>query len=58
MYLVQKKQFLKLKKNKIKSEINLTYLNHELFEKVFQIIKKKKFGNVIDYRYFMEFRKY
>ena len=53
--LSSKKIVLKLKKNKIKSEINLTYLNHELFEKVFQIIKKKKFGNVIDYNILWNF---
>ena len=53
--LSSKKIVLKLKKNKIKTEINLTYLNHELFEKVFQIIKKKKFGNVIDYNILWNF---
>ena len=34
---------------KIKSEINLTYLNHDLFKKVKDIIDKKKLGKLINY---------
>ena len=39
---------LLIEKN-IKSEINLTYLNHDLFKKVKDIIDKKKLGKLINY---------
>ena len=38
-----------LKKNNIKSEINLTYLNHELFHKVRSIIQNNSLGSLIKY---------
>ena len=38
-----------MKKKKINSEINLTYLNHDLFEKCKSIISKKKLGRVKNY---------
>jgi len=49
-YKISKKIVQKIIKNKIKSEINLTYLNHSLFEKVKNIIKKEKIGRVVDYK--------
>jgi predicted dehydrogenase len=39
----------KIKKKKIKSQINLTYLNHELFKKVKLIIERKTLGEVLNY---------
>ena len=38
-----------IKKKKIKSQINLTYLNHMLFKKVKDIIDKKDLGEVLNY---------
>lgn len=49
-YKTSKKIVEKMIKNKIKSEINLTYLNHSLFEKVKNIIRKEKIGRVVDYK--------
>ena len=49
-YLTSKKIVEKLKKNRIKSEINLTYLNHKLFHKVKKIIDNKSLGAVKDYK--------
>ena len=39
-----------LKEKKIKSEINLTYLNHPLFNFVKKFIQSKKLGKVIKYK--------
>jgi predicted dehydrogenase len=49
-FLKSKKIFEKIKEKKIKSEINLTYLNHILFRKVKKIIDNKSLGSVIDYK--------
>ena len=49
-YQISKKIVEKLKKEKIKSEINLTYLNHTLFQKVKKIIKNKTLGSVKNYK--------
>ena len=54
-YKTSKKIIEKMKKNKIKAEINLTYLNHTLFEKVKKIIKKSKFGQIINYKIYWDF---
>ncbi len=43
------KIFNLLKKNRIRSEINLTYLNHELFHKVKSIIQNNSLGPLINY---------
>ena len=39
-----------LKKKKIKAEVNLTYLNHDLFKKLKHIIDKQKLGPIIDFK--------
>ena len=38
-----------LKKNRIKSDLNLTYLNHKLFHKVKSIIQSNSLGSLINY---------
>ena len=44
--LVSSKKIVQsLKRKKIKSDINLTFLNHELFQKTKNIIKNKKLGS-------------
>ena len=47
-----------LKKKKISCEVNLTYLNHDLFEYVKKIIKKKTLGRVMKYKILWEFVSY
>ena len=47
-----------LKKNKIHSEVNLTYLNHDLFNTVKEIIKHKTLGSVLRYNILWEFISY
>ena len=47
-----------LKKKRIKSDINLTFLNHELFHKTKDIIKNKKLGKVISYEILWNFRSF
>ena len=54
-YSTSKKIIKKIIQKKIKAEINLTYLNHELFQKIKKIIKKKKFGEVIKYKIIWNF---
>ena len=49
-YLKSKKILEKLKKKKIKTEINLTFLNHPLFQKTKKIIDSKILGPVINYK--------
>ena len=49
-YFKSKKLIEQIKKNKINADINLTYLNHDLFKKVKDIIKKKKLGVPINFR--------
>ena len=48
-YSKSKKIVELLKKKKINSEINLTYLSHDLFEKCKSIISEKKLGRVKHY---------
>jgi len=38
------------KKKKIKSEINLTYLNHDLFKELKLLIKKELLGKILNYK--------
>ena len=40
----------KILKKKIKSQINMTFLNHDLFIKVKNLINKRKLGKVISYK--------
>ena len=55
--LVSSKKIVQsLKKKKIKSDINLTFLNHELFQKTKNIIKNKKLGKVISYEVLWNFK--
>ena len=54
-YLKSKKILEKLKINKIKSEINLTYLNHPLFQKTKKLIDNKILGKVINYNIYWDF---
>ena len=54
-YLTSKKIVEKLKMNKIKSDINLTYLNHPLFQKTKKIIDNKSLGKVINYNIYWDF---
>ena len=54
-YLTSKKIVEKLKKNKIKSEINLTYLNHPLFQKTKKIIYNGSLGKVVSYNIYWDF---
>ena len=54
-YLTSKKILKKLKMNKIKSDINLTYLNHPLFQKTKKIIDNKSLGKVINYNIYWDF---
>ena len=41
--------------NKIKSDINLTYLNHSLFQKTKKLIDNKSLGKVINYNIYWDF---
>lgn len=54
-YLTSKKIVEKLKKSQIKSEVNLTYLNHKLFQKVKQIIDNKSLGSIENFRIYWDF---
>ena len=45
-YLNSKKIFEQIKKKKIKIDINLTFINHDLFIKVKKLINKKYLGKV------------
>jgi len=54
-YLTSKKIVEKLKINKIKSDINLTYLNHPLFQKTKKLIDNKSLGKVINYNVYWDF---
>ena len=53
-----KKIIQSLKKKKIKSDINLTFLNHKLFQKTKNIIKKKKLGEVLNYEVLWNFKSF
>ena len=53
-----KKIIQSFKKKKIKSDINLTFLNHELFQKTKNIIKKKKLGEVLNYEVLWNFKSF
>lgn len=48
----------KIKKKKIKSDINLTFLNHQLFIKTQNIIKKQKLGKILNFNILWCFRSY
>ena len=55
--LVSSKKIVQsLKRKKIKSDINLTFLNHELFQKTKNIIKNKKLGKVLSYEILWNFK--
>ena len=54
-YLTSKKIVEKLKMNKIKSDINLTYLNHSLFQKTKKLIDNNSLGKVINYNIYWDF---
>ena len=54
-YSASKKIIENIKKKKIKSEINLTYLNHPLFKKIRKIIENKSLGKVINYNIYWDF---
>ncbi len=57
--LISSKKIVKsLKRKKIKSDINLTFLNHELFQKTKTIIKNKKLGKVLSYEVLWNFKSY
>lgn len=45
-----KKLVERIKKKKIKAEVNLTYLNHDLFKKLKYIIDKQILGPTIDFK--------
>ena len=49
-YLRSKKLVERIKKKKIKAEVNLTYLNHDLFKKLKYIIDKQILGPTIDFK--------
>ena len=49
-YSKSKKLVEEIKKKRIKAEVNLTYLNHDLFKKLKHIIDKQKLGPIIDFR--------
>ena len=46
------------KRKKIKSDINLTFLNHELFQKTKGIIKNRKLGEVYSYEVLWNFKSF
>ncbi len=54
-YSNSKKIFDQIKKKKIKIDINLTYINHDLFIKVKEIIKNKSLGKVKKFDIFWDF---
>ena len=57
--LVSSKKIVQsLKRKKIKSDINLTFLNHELFQKTKNIIKNKKLGKVLSYEVLWNFKSF
>ena len=57
--LISSKKIVKsLKRKKIKSDINLTFLNHELFKKTKNIIKNKKLGKVLSYEVLWNFKSF
>ena len=57
--LISSKKIVKsLKRKKIKSDINLTFLNHELFQKTKTIIKNKKLGKVLSYEVLWNFKSF
>ncbi len=47
-----------IKKKKIKSDINLTFLNHQLFIKTRDIINKEKLGKILNFKIIWNFRSY
>jgi len=49
-YFKSKKLVEKIKKKKIKAEVNLTYLNHDLFKKLKYLIDKKKLGPISNFK--------
>lgn len=49
-YFRSKKLVERIKKKKIKAEVNLTYLNHDLFKKLKYIIDKQILGPTIDFK--------
>ena len=49
-YFRSKKLVKRNKKKKIKAEVNLTYLNHDLFKKLKYIIDKQILGPTIDFK--------
>ena len=53
-----KKIVMSIKRKKIKSDINLTFLNHELFQKTKTIIKNKKLGKVLSYEVLWNFKSF
>jgi predicted dehydrogenase len=57
-YKLSKKIYDFYKKKNIKSEINLTYLNHKLFNKLGKIIKSKFLGRVLEYDIHWSFLSY
>ena len=46
------------KKKKIRSDINLTFLNHKLFLRLKNILKVKKLGDVINFKIVWSFKSY
>ena len=57
--LVSSKKIVQsFKRRKIKSDINLTFLNHELFQKTEDIIKNKKLGKVLSYEVLWSFKSF
>ena len=47
-----------IKRKKIKSDINLTFLNHQLFVKTRNIIKKQKLGKILNFKILWSFRSF
>ena len=54
-YLNSKRIFDQIKKKKIKIDINLTYINHDLFIKVKKLIEEKSLGRVKKFEIFWDF---
>jgi len=57
-YFKSKKIVELIKKKKIKSSINLTYINHELFQKLKTLIKNQTLGKVKNYNVVWSFNNY
>ena len=57
-YFKSKKLVDQIKKKKIKVEVNLTYLNHDLFKKLKYLIDEKKLGSINSFKISWNFVSY